>query len=87
MFVRPEQLTNISTKINQISKLRLIIGNIDHKDTLKILVEVSDIKSDIINIIIDEAKAELKLRAEVEIVENGKIPNDGLVIEDTRTYE
>ena len=34
-----------------------------------------------------EAKAELKLRAEVEIVENGKIPNDGLVIEDTRTYE
>ena len=87
MFVRPEQLANISTKINQISKLRLIIGNIDHKDTLKILVEVSDIKSDIINIIIDEAKAELKLRAEVEIVENGKIPNDGLVIEDTRTYE
>ena len=87
MFVRPEQLANISTKINQISKLRLIIGNIDHKDTLKILVELSDISSDIINIIIGEAKAELKLRADVEVVENGKIPNDGLVIEDTRTYE
>jgi phenylacetate-CoA ligase len=87
MFVRPEQLANLSNKIKQISKLRLIIGNIDHKDTLKILVELSDSSSDITNIIIDEAKAELKLRADVEIVENGKIPNDGLVIEDTRTYE
>jgi len=87
MFVRPEQLANLSNKIKQIAKLRLIIGNIDHKDTLKILVELTDSSSDITNIIIDEAKSELKLRAEVEIVENGKIPNDGLVIEDTRTYE
>lgn len=87
MFVRPEQLANLSNKIKQISKLRLIIGNIDHKDTLKILVELSDSSSDIINIIIGEAKAELKLRVDVEVVENGKIPNDGLVIEDTRTYE
>ena len=38
-------------------------------------------------IIIEEAKAELKLRAEVEIVSKDTIPNDGLVIEDTRTYE
>jgi len=87
MFVRPEQLANLSNKIKQISKLRLIIGNINHKDTLKILVELSDVSNDISNRIIDEAKAELKLRADVEIVENGKIPNDGLVIEDTRTYE
>ena len=36
---------------------------------------------------VDEAKSELKLRADVEIVAKGKIPNDGIVIEDTRTYE
>ena len=86
MFVRPEQLANISNKIKQVSKLRLVIGNVDHKDTLKILVELSD-NSDITNILIDEAKYELKLRADVEIVAKGKIPNDGIVIEDTRTYK
>jgi len=86
MFVRPEQLANISNKIKQVSKLRLVIGNVDHKDTLKILVELSD-NSDITNILINEAKSELKLRADVEIVAKGKIPNDGIVIEDTRTYE
>ena len=86
MFVRPEQIANISNKIKQVSKLRLVLGNVDHKDTIKILVEISDINSDT-NILINEAKSELKLRADVEIVAKGKIPNDGIVIEDTRTYE
>ena len=49
-------------------------------------MELSD-NSDITNILIDEAKSELKLRADIEIVAKGKIPNDGIVIEDTRTYE
>ena len=87
MFVRPEQITKIANKIEQISKLRLIIGNINHKDTLKMIVELSNDKNDIKNLIIDEIKAELKLRADVEVVAKDKIPNDGLVIEDTRTYE
>ena len=77
----------IANKIEQISKLRLIIGNSNHKDTLKMIVELSNDKNDIKNLIIDEIKAELKLRADVEVVAKGKIPNDGLVIEDTRTYE
>jgi len=87
MFVRPEQITKIANKLEQISKLRLIIGNINHKDTLKMIVELSNDKNDIKNLIIDEIKAELKLRADVEVVAKDKIPNDGLVIEDTRTYE
>ena len=32
-------------------------------------------------------RAELKLRAEVELVSIGTIPNDGIVIEDKRTFE
>ena len=87
MFVRPEQIANISNKMKQISKLRLIVGNKDHKDTLKMIVELSNYENDVESLIIDEIKAELKLRAEVEIVKKDEIPNDGLVIEDTRTYE
>ena len=58
-----------------------------HKDTLKMLVEVSEKRDSFEDVIKEEIKAELKLRAEVEIVSKNKIPNDGLVIEDTRTYE
>ena len=87
MFVRPEQIAKISNKIKNVSKLRLVVGNVDHKDTIKILVEAQNIDNELEKIIIEEAKAELKLRAEVEIVSKDTIPNDGLVIEDTRTYE
>jgi phenylacetate-CoA ligase len=87
MFVRPEQIAKIQSKMKNIHKLRLVVGNVDHKDTLKMLVEGSNIDKDLEKIMIEEIKSELKLRADVEIVEKNKIPNDGLVIEDTRTYE
>ena len=87
MFVRPEQIAKISSKLDNVSKLRLIVGNINHKDTLKMLLEVSEKRDSFEDVIKEEIKAELKLRAEVEIVSKNKIPNDGLVIEDTRTYE
>jgi len=45
MFVRPEQIAKISKKLSKVSKLRLVVGNIDHKDTLKMLVEVSEKES------------------------------------------
>ncbi|MBH88444.1 MAG: AMP-dependent synthetase [Pelagibacterales bacterium] len=87
MFVRPEQIAKIFKKLDKVSKLRLVVGNVDHKDTLKMLVEVSETESGLEKLIIEEIKAEIKLRAEVEIVSKNEIPNDGLVIEDTRTYE
>jgi len=87
MFVRPEQIAKISKKLSKVSKLRLVVGNIDHKDTLKMLVEVSEKESGLEQLIKEEIKAEIKLRAEVEIVSKNEISNDGLVIEDTRTYE
>ena len=87
MFVRPEQVANIVKSIKDISKARLIVGNVDHKDTLKLVVELSNNSSDLSKEIEGLAKAELKLTSEVEILDTGSLPNDGLVIEDTRTYE
>jgi len=87
MFVRPEQVSNIVKSIEGISKARLIVGNVDHKDTLKLAVELFNNTSDLLKEIEDSVKAELKLRSEVEIFDKGSLPNDGLVIEDTRTYE
>ena len=65
----------------------MVVGSTDHKDTIKILVEALNIENELEKTIAEEAKAELKLRTEVEIVAKDTIPNDGLVIEDTRTYE
>ena len=32
-------------------------------------------------------EADIRIRADVELVAPGSLPNDGLVIQDTRTYE
>ena len=45
------------------------------------------IKNRLFDLLEELARSELKLRAEIELVDNDSLPNDGLVIEDTRTYE
>ena len=87
MFVRPEQVAKIVKSNKEINKARLVVGNIDHKDTLKLLVEMSSDNGQFSDLLEELARAELKLRAEIELVNNDSLPNDGLVIEDTRTYE
>ena len=51
------------------------------------IVESNASEIETIEKIKDIIKAELKLRSDVEIVSAGAIPNDGIVIEDKRTYE
>jgi phenylacetate-CoA ligase len=87
MFVRPEQIANIQKKLKSVSKLRLEVDNVNHEDVIKILVEFKQNGSESIDNIKEAVRAELKLRSEVEIVSQGAIPNDGIVIEDKRTYE
>ena len=87
MFVRPEQIANIQKKLKSVSKLRLEVDNVNHEDVIKMLVEFKQNDSESIDNIKGAIRAELKLRSEVEIVSQGAIPNDGIVIEDKRTYE
>ena len=87
MFVRPEQIAKIVNFSQEIIKARLVVGNIDHKDTLKLLVETNSKDEKLMSLIEQQTRSELKLRAEIELVNNGSLINDGLVIEDTRTYE
>ena len=87
MFVRPEQRANIGKEVKSTSKLRLVINNVNHEDVIKMIVESNTSEIETIDKIKDIIKAELKLRSDVEIVSTGTIPNDGIVIEEKRTYE
>ena len=87
MFVRPEQIANIGKQLESASKLRLVINNVNHEDVIKMIVESNTSEMETIDKIKDIIRAELKLRSDVEIVSAGTIPNDGIVIEDKRTYE
>ncbi|MEO1549956.1 MAG: AMP-binding protein [Pseudomonadota bacterium] len=83
MFVRPEQVASLVDKLDGVTRARVIAGRTAEVDTLHVKFEGSA----------DSATAEaavqevLKLRGSVEFVGSGALPRDGVVIEDTRTYD
>lgn len=84
MFVRPEQVASLMSRHEEIVRARVVVTRKNEKDAMIVKVET------------DRGNAEqykksvgdlLKLNGRIEIVPVGSLPNDGLVIEDARSYD
>jgi phenylacetate-CoA ligase len=85
MFVRPEQVADLVARHAEVRRARVIVARQGDADVMTVRLEVDGA---------GDAAAYagtvgdvLKLRGQVEIVTPGSLPNDGLVIEDARTYD
>lgn len=88
MFVRPNQVAKVTNRHEQIAKARVVIGNEGGRDTLIFRVEVEGQPAGLTGAIAASIEADIRIRpTSVELVAPGSLPNDGIVIEDTRTYE
>lgn len=88
MFVRPNQVANVLKRHPELTKARIIVGNVDLRDTMVFKAEVEGSRDGLAEAISASIEAEIRIRPnEVVLVEPGTLANDGLVIEDTRTYE
>jgi len=84
MFVRPEQVAALVAKHDEIIKARVIAGRDGEMDTMTVQIEAEGGDSAAFaGTVVDV----LKLKAKIEIVAPGSLPNDGKVIEDTRSYD
>jgi phenylacetate-CoA ligase len=86
MFVHPEQVAEIVKRHREIIKARVIATSDDNRDVMTVRVETTD------NTLAVEAVAKsvqevTKLKAVIDLVLPGSLPNDGKVIDDQRTYE
>ena len=92
MFVHPGQIDAFVKQAAEIcsaiTRVRLEVGNKDGRDTARLLCEISDVPGgpplparveEIFNGI-------CKVHAHVEYVKPGVLPNDGKIINDTRSY-
>ncbi|MHA7875326.1 phenylacetate--CoA ligase family protein [Roseivivax sp.] len=84
MFVRPEQVAELVARHAEIDRARVVAGRENDADTMLVRVETS--ASDAAPFEASVAEV-LKLKGRVEIVAPGELPRDGLVIEDTRSYD
>jgi len=87
MFVDPVQVDRVLKSYPDVAKLRLVVGEEGGLDTSTLQCEIAS-GDDALSAKIAEAfQTECKVRATVEFVDVGALPNDGKVIDDIRQYE
>ena len=84
MFVHPRQVHEIVARQGGQRRARLVVGQEAGQDTMQLLVEADGSPDGLAAALADTARAVTGLRAEVTLVAQGSLPNDGIVIEDRR---
>ena len=86
MFVHPGQVAEVLKRFPELTRARLVVTGEMANDQMTLKVEGAS--ADGLAQRIGEAVRDVtKLRAEVELVAPGSLPNDGKVIEDARSYQ
>ncbi len=86
MFVHPSQVADVIKRFPQAHKARLIVSGEMANDTMTLLVESLETAAGFAQQISDAVRDITKLRADIQLVTPGSLPNDGKVIEDARSY-
>ena len=87
MFVHPEQVADVVRRFPEVLKARLVVGGEMANDHMTLRLETRSADTGLANRVGEAVRDVTKLRGSVEIVPPGSLPNDGKVIEDTRSYQ
>jgi phenylacetate-CoA ligase len=87
MFVHPGQVADIARRFPEIVKARLVVSGEMANDVMTLKVEAAAPSQGLDARIGEAVRDVTKLRAEVQLVQPGSLPNDGKVIEDARSYK
>jgi phenylacetate-CoA ligase len=86
MFVHPGQVAEVVKRFPEVQRARLVVTGEMANDQMTLKVEAAEAEG-LAEKIGNAVRDITKLRAEVEFVSEGSLPNDGKVIEDARTYQ
>ena len=87
MFVHPGQIAEIVKRHAPVVRARLVISGAMANDSMVLKCEVAGAPEGLAAKVADSIRDVTKLRADVEFVAPGSLPNDGKVIEDARKYD
>lgn len=87
MFVHPSQVADVARRFPEILKARLVVSGEMANDVMTFKVEAADAPQGLQARIGEAVRDVTKLRAQVEVLPPGSLPNDGKVIEDARSYK
>ena len=84
MFVRPEQIAEISKRHGELARLRLVVTRDNEQDVMVLRCECASPNEALRETVTSTLRALTKLGGSVELVAPGSLPNDGKVIADDR---
>ncbi|MDE0281584.1 MAG: AMP-binding protein [Gammaproteobacteria bacterium] len=87
MFVHPSQVNSVVRRHSEIRHARLVVERLDQADAMTLYCECEHRAEGLADAIAGTIRELCKLRGGVELVEPGTLPNDGIVIEDKRSYD
>ncbi len=87
VFVHPSQVAEIVKRFPEVTKARVVVSAQEHQDSMLMKCESTDHSAEMGERITEAVRFVCKLRAEIEFETPGALPADGVVIEDTRTYD
>ncbi len=87
MFVHPGQVAEIVRRHPEVARARLVVSGEMAQDAMALRCEVDGAPEGLAARIAESVRDVTTLRAEVELVPRGTLPNDGKVIEDARRYD
>lgn len=85
MFVHPHQIAEIAGRHEAVKRARLVVTQSGDRDEMRLLCEVAGEPAGLADAVGETARGITGLRAAVELVAPGSLPNDGRVIDDRRS--
>ena len=86
MFVTPGQVAEVLRRHPEVRRARLVVEGEEGNDRMTLHCEASARPGGLVEALVASMRDVTKLRAEVQLVDAGTLPNDGKVIEDKRKY-
>jgi phenylacetate-CoA ligase len=87
MFVHANQVGEIGKRHPELGKLRLVAARENNRDVMVLKAESTTCSDEFVASVVQSLKDITKISGTVELLAQGELPNDGLVIADERDYE
>ena len=87
MFVHPSQVADVLRRFPELLKARLVVSGEMANDVMTLQVEAVGAPEGLDQRVGQAIRDVTKLRAEVQVLAPGSLPNDGKVIDDARSYK
>jgi phenylacetate-CoA ligase len=86
MFVHPEAIAAVAKRHPELGRLRLVVARAGELDVMTLRAETAAANPVLALAVAESVQQLTKLKADIQLVDIGTLPNDGKVIADERTY-